>query len=409
MNGHYADGKKFRPERYGIGSSGTLTKQTNQNPPRPPPQTQKPQTKMATVVTPGDVREMDESDQLRFAQRALAWLAEVWPLPAELRLRETGLRLANFLAAHDNAMQWAERRHGGIREMVRAVARVRRICRYSVDMRTLARRAAALTRSMQLRLHEQDLGADNARVVSATQGLIDDAVRRRQRRQDRIRDIEARLPSGDQFREWARAYLGHADTALFGAAPVPAPVAPVAPAFLRTTPAPMPVPVTPEFLLTLFGAAAAPARRAPPPVRAPAAFLAPVPVPVSDAVFEKQTRVVHTYEGREPPNCAVCLEACQPGKTRRLPCGHDYHEDCIKPWFRTNPRCPTCRHDAREGDPPVVAPAPAAPAAPAPVPSGMTRCNCCNQNYKHYKKHLLTQKHERNAAAAAAAAPVVAV
>ena len=126
----------------------------------------------------------------------------------------------------------------------------------------------------------------------------------------------------------------------------------------------MPVPVSPEFLIALFGAAAASARRAPPPVRAPAAFLAPVPVPVSDAVFEKQTRVVHTYEGREPPNCAVCLEACQPGKTRRLPCGHDYHEDCIKPWFRTNHRCPTCRHDAREGDPPVVAPARRAAARP---------------------------------------------
>lgn len=42
--------------------------------------------------------------------------------------------------------------------------------------------------------------------------------------------------------------------------------------------------------------------------------------------------------------CAVCLELMTPpDKTCKLACGHSYHGDCVTPWLRTRPRCPTCR------------------------------------------------------------------
>lgn len=47
--------------------------------------------------------------------------------------------------------------------------------------------------------------------------------------------------------------------------------------------------------------------------------------------------------------CSICLELCDPGECRELPCGHRFHLQCIvrysksKPSTKTMP-CPDCRH-----------------------------------------------------------------
>ncbi|KAH8802724.1 hypothetical protein F5884DRAFT_480358 [Xylogone sp. PMI_703] len=53
------------------------------------------------------------------------------------------------------------------------------------------------------------------------------------------------------------------------------------------------------------------------------------------------------YMGRQV-ECVVCLEEYVPGVSRvmSLPCGHEFHVDCITPWLITRRRtCPICKGD----------------------------------------------------------------
>lgn len=64
-------------------------------------------------------------------------------------------------------------------------------------------------------------------------------------------------------------------------------------------------------------------------------------------------------EGAPPPTtsdkvwvssdeCIICLEEFTVGESRvmQLPCGHDFHEECIQRWLTTQQRtCPICKHD----------------------------------------------------------------
>ena len=59
-------------------------------------------------------------------------------------------------------------------------------------------------------------------------------------------------------------------------------------------------------------------------------------------------------DGTEPkgPTCTVCLDALRVGdRVLRLPCGHLFHEPCLKPWFRQEHVCPNCRFDLWRGKP----------------------------------------------------------
>eukprot|EP00929_Paragymnodinium_shiwhaense_P028165 TRINITY_DN16391_c0_g1_i4.p1 TRINITY_DN16391_c0_g1~~TRINITY_DN16391_c0_g1_i4.p1 ORF type:complete len:396 (-),score=62.24 TRINITY_DN16391_c0_g1_i4:80-1267(-) len=55
---------------------------------------------------------------------------------------------------------------------------------------------------------------------------------------------------------------------------------------------------------------------------------------------------VRVPEGTE---CSICLEPATPrGRSatwRTLPCGHNYHTDCLLEWLRLQHRCPLCRLD----------------------------------------------------------------
>jgi len=43
-------------------------------------------------------------------------------------------------------------------------------------------------------------------------------------------------------------------------------------------------------------------------------------------------------------DCPICLTAYQQGEDmRKLPCGHDFHQECIDTWLYKKARCPLCR------------------------------------------------------------------
>lgn len=49
-------------------------------------------------------------------------------------------------------------------------------------------------------------------------------------------------------------------------------------------------------------------------------------------------------EAVESDNCAVCLEPFNHNQCLRvLPCGHEYHRDCVDPWLVLHHTCPLCK------------------------------------------------------------------
>ena len=48
-------------------------------------------------------------------------------------------------------------------------------------------------------------------------------------------------------------------------------------------------------------------------------------------------------------SCTICMDDYEPdADLLTLPCFHNFHYDCVKPWFRTKNECPVCRADARK-------------------------------------------------------------
>merc|ERR550532_1306026 len=45
--------------------------------------------------------------------------------------------------------------------------------------------------------------------------------------------------------------------------------------------------------------------------------------------------------------CIICREEMSPtpGATKKLPCGHIFHRNCLRSWFQRQQTCPTCRLD----------------------------------------------------------------
>ncbi|KAI1080145.1 hypothetical protein F5B20DRAFT_115928 [Whalleya microplaca] len=78
-----------------------------------------------------------------------------------------------------------------------------------------------------------------------------------------------------------------------------------------------------------------------------------IPIPRSPSRAEHEKRNTHTssqwkkYMGRQV-ECVVCLEEYVDGVSQvmSLPCGHEFHADCITPWLTTRRRtCPICKGD----------------------------------------------------------------
>jgi E3 ubiquitin-protein ligase RNF115/126 len=50
--------------------------------------------------------------------------------------------------------------------------------------------------------------------------------------------------------------------------------------------------------------------------------------------------------------CNICLENFEIGNILRiLECNHEFHEECILTWLKSNNTCPICRHELESNDP----------------------------------------------------------
>ncbi len=78
----------------------------------------------------------------------------------------------------------------------------------------------------------------------------------------------------------------------------------------------------------------------------------PVVLPLTTAEIEAETRRVRYSDITRPVNtaCPISLEDFEDQHMVTIirHCGHTFHTEPLMNWFRTNSRCPVCRHDLRE-------------------------------------------------------------
>jgi len=77
--------------------------------------------------------------------------------------------------------------------------------------------------------------------------------------------------------------------------------------------------------------------------------------PSLDQIEEKRAAGLSEWRrryGGKQRECVVCLEEYVDGVSRvmSLPCGHEFHAECITPWLTTRRRtCPICKGDVVRG------------------------------------------------------------
>ena len=81
--------------------------------------------------------------------------------------------------------------------------------------------------------------------------------------------------------------------------------------------------------------------------------------PIDDASLQELGELrPHSYIGEgatgdaaDDHRCVICMCDDDPddemdrAAVRRLPCGHEFHQECIDRWLQTNAVCPTCRRE----------------------------------------------------------------
>ncbi|KLT39629.1 hypothetical protein CC85DRAFT_184338 [Cutaneotrichosporon oleaginosum] len=62
--------------------------------------------------------------------------------------------------------------------------------------------------------------------------------------------------------------------------------------------------------------------------------------------FDEKTLAASQYK-----DCPVCMDDFKVGDAAmKIPCGHEFHPDCLTPWLETNGSCPVCRHSLVPGE-----------------------------------------------------------
>lgn len=78
------------------------------------------------------------------------------------------------------------------------------------------------------------------------------------------------------------------------------------------------------------------------------------PPPTSARAMRALPRIkvtAYDIQVNENKECTICLEDLEEGQPAvRIPCGHLYHEHCIKDWLRTSNECPACRYELHTDD-----------------------------------------------------------
>jgi len=78
------------------------------------------------------------------------------------------------------------------------------------------------------------------------------------------------------------------------------------------------------------------------------------PPPTSASALRSLPRIkVTAYDiaANESTDCSICLDELVVGQPAlRIPCGHLYHEDCVKDWLRKSNECPVCRFELPTDD-----------------------------------------------------------
>lgn len=66
--------------------------------------------------------------------------------------------------------------------------------------------------------------------------------------------------------------------------------------------------------------------------------------------YDSQIRLIPIEQ-----ECTICLEELSLGggqkKIMKLPCHHNFHTECIRPWLKRKHSCPTCRDDVQNPRP----------------------------------------------------------
>jgi len=78
------------------------------------------------------------------------------------------------------------------------------------------------------------------------------------------------------------------------------------------------------------------------------------PPPTSASALRSLPRIkVTAYDiaANESAECSICLDELVAGQPAlRIPCGHLYHEDCVKDWLKKSNECPVCRFELPTDD-----------------------------------------------------------
>lgn len=76
--------------------------------------------------------------------------------------------------------------------------------------------------------------------------------------------------------------------------------------------------------------------------------------PTSASALRSLPRIkVTAYDiaANESTECSICLDELVAGQPAlRIPCGHLYHEDCVKDWLKKSNECPVCRFELPTDD-----------------------------------------------------------